>query len=76
MQVYDLGERVRVTIPRATDPDHHYDGDVGQVVGACRSGLTAATGDPRDAYLYRVDFSAGADDAMLFHHSDLTALPG
>jgi hypothetical protein len=75
MQIYEHGERVRVSVPRASDPDHHYHGNVGQVVAIRRSGLAAVTADPRDAWLYRVAFDAGAGGEMLFHHGDLTSPP-
>lgn len=75
MQVYELDARVQVTVPEPTDPDHRYHGATGRIVAIRRSGLAAATGDPRDAWLYRVAFDESGGDEMLFRHAELMARP-
>jgi hypothetical protein len=72
MEIYGCGERVRVSIPRASDPEHRYHVKPGRIVAIRRSGLTAVTDAPRDAWLYRVAFDEAAAGEMLFRHTDLT----
>jgi ribosomal protein L21E len=54
------GDRVRVDIPDATDPDHErYHGRHGTVTAVIEDDAPAETGGERDALIYRVEFDDG-----------------
>lgn len=68
---YEIGDRVRVTIPDSDDPDHRYHGEVGQIEEVLQDDLSGVTGDPRDDFLYRIRFDDDALGRMSFRHHDL-----
>jgi ribosomal protein L21E len=56
MSGFTTGDRVRVDIPNTTDPDHdRYHGLHGTVVDVLEDGAGEATGDERDAVIFRVE---------------------
>ena len=67
----EVGDRVRIDVPVASDPDHRYHGEVGVIASVLRDDLGALTGDPRDDALYRVAFEDDALGSMSFRHHDL-----
>lgn len=42
---FEPGDRVRVTVPDPTDPDHHYHGAVGTITAVRDQPLAPATGE-------------------------------
>ncbi|WP_178915582.1 hypothetical protein [Natronomonas gomsonensis] len=63
------GDRVRVDIPDATDPDHdRWHGRVGVVVAIREDDAGRATGDARDSVEYLVESEEGS---MYFRWRDL-----
>ena len=73
---YAVGDRVRVSIPEADDPDHRYHGAVGEVEEVLQDDLSGVTGDPRDDFLYLVAFEDEALGRMSFRHHDLRMVDG
>lgn len=69
--IYEKGDQVRVDIPDVDDPDHRYHGEVGTVEEVFEDDLSGLTDDPRDDYLYQVDFEDAALGRMSFRHHDL-----
>lgn len=66
---FTIGDRVRVDIPVETDIDHEqYHGKVGVIADVMKDAGSDATGDPRDDYLYTVDFG---NEMMDFRWRDL-----
>ncbi|QGA81987.1 hypothetical protein [Halomicrobium sp. LC1Hm] len=62
MSEYDTGDRVRIDIPNAADPDHErLHGEHGEVVEVIDDDAGENTGDPRDSRLYRVRLEDGGD---------------
>jgi len=70
-QPFDTGDRVQITTPESADPDHHHHRRLGQVLDVREDGYAVATGDPRDAYLYRIRFIDDDGGEMWFRHADL-----
>lgn len=69
---YQVGDRVRVAIPDASDPDHRYHGKTGRIEEVLQDDLSQITGDPRDDFLYRVRFDDDSLGKMSFRHHDLS----
>ena len=60
MSRFTTGDRVRVDIPDTTDPDHdRYHGVHGRVVEVLEDDAGVATGDERDAEIYRIELENG-----------------
>lgn len=60
MTRYEIGDSVRIDIPDRSDPDFEvYHGDTGQIIEIIEDDAGLETGDTRDSYLYRVEFSDG-----------------
>lgn len=60
MQRFHEGDQVRVDIPDETDPDHErLHGEVGEIIGIIEDDASQATGDERDAVIYRVVLTDG-----------------
>lgn len=57
---YTVDDRVRIDIPDEEDPDHDsYHGKHGTIIEIFEDEADTETGDPRDAYLYRIDIDSG-----------------
>lgn len=70
MNRFKEGDRVRIDIPDANDPDHHsYHGRTGQVSQVDQDAAGLETGDVRDCLTYLVEFENG--DTMYFRWRDL-----
>lgn len=64
------GDRVRIDIPDATDPDfERYHDRRGEVVAVREDDASSVTGDERDAYLYEV--ALDGDEQATFRWRDL-----
>lgn len=62
MQRFVEGDRIRVDIPDESDPDHtRLHGKHGEVVKVVHDDAHAATGDERDAVIYRVELGTGEE---------------
>lgn len=60
MPRFGEGDRVRVDVPDATDPDHdEFHGEHGTIVAILRDDAAASTGDERDSFLFRVELDDG-----------------
>jgi len=71
MGSYELGDRVRVIIPDASDPDHRYHGKVGTVVEVNVDGLGGLTGNPDDSYIYTIELDDEELGSVDFRYRDL-----
>lgn len=67
---FDVGDRVRVSIPDPSDPDHMYHGATGEIVDVLKDDLGEVTGDPADNYLYTVELDANIGTIDV-RHDDL-----
>lgn len=60
MQRFMEGDRVRVDIPDADDPDHRrYHGTHGTIVKTIEDNADLLTGEERDGMIYRVKLNTG-----------------
>jgi len=57
---YEPGDYVEVKLPNPGGIDSEYHRETGEVVEVMEDDLGGLTGDPRDSFLYTVDF--GCDD--------------
>lgn len=71
--IYQIGERVRVEIPKSSDPDHRYHGKVGVIIEITTDNLGEISGDPRDSRLYHVEFDDDSLGKMSFRHHDIVS---
>lgn len=71
MGSYGLGDRVRIIIPDASDPDHQYHGKVGTVVEINMDCLGGLTGNPDDSYIYTIELDDEELGIMDFRYRDL-----
>ena len=56
---FEEGDRVRIDIPRETDPDFEWHGSHGQVSRVLEDDASEITGVPEDGVLYRVQVGDG-----------------
>lgn len=70
---FGIGDRIRVDIPDADDPDHRFHGETGEVVEILRDDLGELFDDPRLNYLIKVEFDDEELGTMTFRVHDLEA---
>lgn len=58
-------------IPEEDDPDHHYHGEVGEVIDILEDELSGLTGNQEDDLLYTVEFDDETLGEMDFRYDDL-----
>lgn len=74
MSPYQVGDEIRVDIPDPSDSDHRYHGETGTIVDVSEDDLGGLTGQPRDDYLYTVEFDDSTFGTMDFRHDDLQSV--
>lgn len=70
MPPFKSGQRVRVDIPDATDPDFNWHGEHGTVVDVLEDDAGKLTGDECDSLLYSVELD-NHDLTLELRHQDL-----
>lgn len=74
MKKFNIGDRVRVTIPDSDDVDHKFDQEVGVISNIEKDELSGVTRDPSHDYIYTVEFEDEDLGTMKFRYDDLESV--
>lgn len=74
MAKFEVGDRVRISIPDQQDPDNYVHEEAGMVIAVFQDSLSGLTGDEAHDFIYTVSFYDPSLGCMDFRYDDLKPL--